>query len=58
MFRDYDWEFFRLDEYWESLDSRGILNPKQDCGETTDHQRQKQKEKIFKVIREKNHIYL
>lgn len=57
IFRDYNWEFFRIDKYWESLDSRGILNPKQDCGETTDHQRKK-KDKKIKVIREKNHIYL
>lgn len=37
--------FFRINEYQESLDSRDILSPTQDCGETADHQRQEQKEK-------------
>ena len=55
-FRECDWGFFRIDQYWESLDPRGILNPRQDCGETTDNERQKEKEKVFQGIRVK-YIY-
>ena len=38
-------EFFLISEYQESLDSRDILNPKQDYSETANRHRQEQKGK-------------